>query len=246
VFEIGTSLREARLRRQIDIPEAEQGTKIRAKYLRALEDEQFELLPAQTYVKGFLRSYAEYLGLDGQLYVDEYNSRYIIGDESAEQPFRSRRRDAPRARTRAHRRFEKSVVVVALAAIAVVTALVIAAWKFGGSSGPQQIQNLGTPQQTHGASSPQSAAPSKKLVLRAVRGGTYLAVHAASATGKILFQGTLQSGHPLVFPARTVWMNVDSPENLRVALGGRPVRTPRPHSPVTILITRTGRVRSAA
>ena len=48
MFEIGTSLREARLRRQIDIPEAEQGTKIRGKYLRALEDEQFELLPAQT------------------------------------------------------------------------------------------------------------------------------------------------------------------------------------------------------
>src|SRR5207248_7788360 len=180
MFEIGTSLREARLRKQVDIVQAEQGTKIRAKYLRALEDEQFELLPAQTYVKGFLRSYAEYLGLDGQLYVDEYNSRYVIGEEGGgDQPFRARRREAPRAHTRAHRRFEKSVVLVALVAIAVVTALVIAAWKFGGSSGPQQIQNLGTPQQTHGASSPKSAAPSKKLVLRAVRGGTYLAVHAA-------------------------------------------------------------------
>ena len=76
MFEIGTSLREARLRQGIELVEAEQATKIRAKYLRALEDERFELLPAQTYVKGFLRSYADYLGLDGQLYVDEYNSRY--------------------------------------------------------------------------------------------------------------------------------------------------------------------------
>ncbi len=144
MFEIGTSLREARLRRQIDIPEAEQGTKIRGKYLRALEDEQFELLPAQTYVKGFLRSYAEYLGLDGQLYVDEYNSRYIIGDESAEQPFRSRRRDAPRARTHAHRRFEKSVVLVTLGAIVVLAALIFAAFKFSGSPHSQNIANLGT------------------------------------------------------------------------------------------------------
>ena len=89
MFEIGNSLREARLRRQIEFAEAEHGTKIRGKYLRALEDERFELLPSHTYVKGFLRSYAEYLGLDGQLYVDEYNSRYVIGEEDA--PLRARR-----------------------------------------------------------------------------------------------------------------------------------------------------------
>jgi cytoskeleton protein RodZ len=70
VFEIGSSLREARIRQGIDFPALEQGTKIRAKYLRALEDERFELLPAHTYVKGFLRSYADFLGLDGNLYVD--------------------------------------------------------------------------------------------------------------------------------------------------------------------------------
>ena len=81
MFEIGSSLREARLRQGIDFPALEQGTKIRAKYLRALEDEHFELLPAHTYVKGFLRSYADFLGLDGNLYVDEYNSRYVVGEE---------------------------------------------------------------------------------------------------------------------------------------------------------------------
>ena len=50
------------------------------------------MLPAQTYVKGFLRSYADYLGLDGQLYVDEFNSRYVRGEleEEEEQPFRPR------------------------------------------------------------------------------------------------------------------------------------------------------------
>jgi hypothetical protein len=241
VFEIGTSLRDARLRKQIDIPEAEQGTKIRSKYLRALEDEQFEILPSPTYVKGFLRSYAEYLGLDGQLYVDEYNSRYVTGDDGGAEAFRSRRRDAPRARTPAHRHFEKSVVLLALGAIAVVTALVIAAWKFGGSSGSPQIQNLGKERQQ----APRVAAPGAKLVLRAVRAGTYVAVHAGSATGKILFQGTLEKGHPQAFAPRALWMTVDSPENLRVSLGGRKLALPRPHRPISILITRTGRVRAA-
>ena len=89
MFEIGNSLREARLRQSLELSDVERATKIRPKYLRALEDEQFELLPAQTYVKGFLNTYAEFLGLDGQLYVDEYNSRYVTREE--EEPFRPRR-----------------------------------------------------------------------------------------------------------------------------------------------------------
>ena len=112
MFEIGTSLREARLRRGIDFAQAEIATKIRGKYLRALEEEQFEVLPAETYVKGFLRTYAEYLGLDGQLYVDEFNSRYVAGEE----------REVPRRssiRPKRSRRFETNVVLVALAVIAV-------------------------------------------------------------------------------------------------------------------------------
>ena len=89
MFEIGNSLREARLRQGLEFPEIEQATKIRGKYLRALEEESFDVLPAQTYVKGFLRSYADYLGLDGQLYVDEFNSRYVRGElDEEEQPFR--------------------------------------------------------------------------------------------------------------------------------------------------------------
>ncbi len=81
MFEIGSSLREARERQEITLPQVEAGTKIRGKYLRALEEERFDQLPAETYVKGFLRTYAEYLGLDGQLYVDEYNSRYVATEE---------------------------------------------------------------------------------------------------------------------------------------------------------------------
>src|SRR5256884_7630275 len=120
MFEIGTSLREARLRKQVDIVQAEQGTKIRAKYLRALEDEHFELLPAETYVKGFLRTYAEYLGLDGQLYVDEYNSRFVTGEDyelRRSQPRRSTARPQRRSR-----RTETNIVLIVLAAIAILTA----------------------------------------------------------------------------------------------------------------------------
>ena len=111
MFEIGSSLKEARLRQSLDLLEVEQATKIRSKYLRALEDEQFDVLPAQTYVKGFLRSYAEYLGLDGQLYVDEFNSRYVIGEDEA--PARPRRSPPP-----PRRRVQSRVVLLTLLGIA--------------------------------------------------------------------------------------------------------------------------------
>ena len=53
-----------RMRARIDVSEVEATTKIRAKYLRALENEEWDLLPGPTFVTTFLRTYAEYLGLD--------------------------------------------------------------------------------------------------------------------------------------------------------------------------------------
>ena len=176
MFEIGNSLREARLRQALDFPEVEQATKIRPKYLRALEDEQFDILPGQTYVKGFLRTYADYLGLDGQLYVDEYNSRFVIGEEEA--PVRARRVPAARARRRDRR--ESSIVVIALTAIALVTALVIVAWRFG-SPEDEPVHGLktSTTQQRQAAPAPQ-AAGTARLELRATRGNSYLLVNRPS------------------------------------------------------------------
>ena len=74
--EIGETLREARMRRRIDMAEVETATKIRAKYLRALENEEWDLLPGPTFVKTFLRTYAEYLELDPRRLVEEYRQRY--------------------------------------------------------------------------------------------------------------------------------------------------------------------------
>jgi len=74
--EIGDQLRETRMRNRIDITEVEAATKIRAKYLRALENEEWDLLPGPTFVKTFLRTYADYLGLDARNLVEEYRARY--------------------------------------------------------------------------------------------------------------------------------------------------------------------------
>ena len=220
MFEIGNSLREARVRQGLDYPQVELATKIRARYVRALEEEQFAVLPAQPYVKGFLRTYADFLGLDGQLYVDEYSSRFVV-DGLDETPLR---RVSPRVRR--ERGIERKVVLLALAGIAVLTALVIVAWKFGGgdSSGS-----------TPGVVSQQSAP----TVLRGLvfsGPGTYLEIRRGSATGVVMYQGTLRAGEANYLPGKRFWIWIQHPRRLELKLDGKAVSLPARAS-LKVLVT---------
>ena len=86
--DIGATLRDARMRARIDVSEVETQTKIRAKYLRALENEEWDLLPGPTFVKTFLRTYAEYLDRDPRLLVEEYRQRFEWPSSQELTPFR--------------------------------------------------------------------------------------------------------------------------------------------------------------
>jgi cytoskeletal protein RodZ len=214
VFEIGNSLREARARRQIDLTQAEQATKIRVRYLRALEDERFEQLPSQTYVKGFLRTYADYLGLDGQLYVDEFNSRFATGEDHDAGPRRSSVR--PERRTR---RLETSIVLIAVALVAIVTLVVTSAWQTSGSrsKAPKAVRHT----QTHKKAA--VPRPHAFLEISAVAGSSYVTVHRAGPTGRLLFQGTISKGSTEPFAGKHFWVSASSPENLRITVAGKRV-----------------------
>jgi len=80
------------MRERIDVSEIEAQTKIRAKYLRALENEEWDLLPGPTFVKSFLRTYATALGLDGKALVEEYRLSYERPSEPPEPIVSSPRR----------------------------------------------------------------------------------------------------------------------------------------------------------
>jgi cytoskeleton protein RodZ len=239
VFEIGNSLREARLRQGYELPRVEADTKIRAKYLRALEEEHFEVLPGETYVKGFLRTYAEYLGLDGQLYVDEFNSRFTREEEPLAPP--RPRRQAARARA-----VESNFVIVALAGIIAVTILVVVAWKFG-SSGAETATNVvpqPLPTTTASSGTTTAAGPKQhrtktvKLILSAASGDCWMQVRSRSATGKLLYEGTLQSGQTQRFVDRKrLWLQLGNPVYLSARLNGKHVKVPNGPS----IVVATGR-----
>ncbi len=154
------------MRARIDVSEIEAQTKIRAKYLRALENEEWDLLPGPTFVRSFLRTYAQALGLDDKALVDEYRRQYEQPSELEHQPVMSSAR-GPRPRPIRDRRappgagggFSRSYAV-ALGVLGVVILLLIVgliAGKKGGSPPTQASSTSGrhthTPRhRTHGSS----------------------------------------------------------------------------------------------
>jgi Helix-turn-helix domain len=230
VFEIGNSLREARERQGLGYPEIELATKIRAKYIRALEEEDFTSIPGDAYILGFLRTYAEYLGLDGDVYVDEYASRFITSWRD-ELPPRPERR---RIRTR-ERRLERRAVLLVLAGIVLVAVLVFAAFSIPGSS--THAPGLGKKQHRH-------SAPAGQLVLHGVGRGTYVEVRRSRASGKVDLQGTVEAGQTDRLPGSRFYLLVRTPAGLRVTLDGRAVALPAVHN-LRVLVTpkRTVRLR---
>ena len=212
LFEIGNSLREARLRQSLELTEVERATKIRPKYLRALEDEQFELLPAQTYVKGFLRTYAEFLGLDGQLYVDEYNSRYVTRRGRGAAP-------APQEHAaRAQPRLESSVVLVALVGIAVVFALVIAAWKSGDDSPEHERAD-----RRHRAAARPPSRRARRRAVRAARRACEVRRNSQEGRARLLRHDRSNGREQSFKIGQKLWLYVQRPAAVDLVVNGRAI-----------------------
>jgi cytoskeleton protein RodZ len=132
--EIGTTLREARIRRKIDLADIEKQTKIRVRYLRALENEEWDLLPGPTYTRSFIRTYGIALGLDGERLADDFRRQQ---DEMARE-LGGVRESAPRP-LRLPREGEgspsRTILVGAVAVVALIGALIVLGLTGGDDNG---------------------------------------------------------------------------------------------------------------
>jgi cytoskeleton protein RodZ len=125
--EIGATLREARIRAKIDINEVETRTKIRAKYLRAIENEEWDLLPGDVYAKSFLRTYGDFLGLDSRQLIDDFKRRRERPSDHEMRPI------APLGRERdRHSRGPRGPLIPPWALIGLVLVAVVVALYFVG------------------------------------------------------------------------------------------------------------------
>ena len=247
------------MRARIDVSEIEAQTKIRAKYLRALENEEWDLLPGPTFVKSFLRTYGNALGLDGRSLVEEYKLHYEHpgdGIEPIQQaPVSSPRHARQRSSGSMHRGAGASAAprsgpsrayVAAIGAVGIVIVLLVFALLSGGSSpspkttpsGPTQVVG-GTHVKRHHAAHPSGAAT---VALASVRFEPSAEVYVCligdgrkRVPGVILAPGAPEP----TYHARRFELTLGN-NDLALIVNGRPLAVPASSNAIGYAITRTG------
>jgi len=236
MLEIGETLRQAREQRGLAYADVEAATLIPVRYLQALEAEQFDRLPEGLYRRSFLREYADYLGLDGGVLAAEYELRFAPPEP--EQP-------VARARVARRRRpYEARAVAVGAAVLAVAGAL----WWLGGLGGSEKtgLPTATQPPAPHVTTTPapkRRARPARPpvLVLRAVGGSCWLAVHLGTSSGPRIFVGTLAQGATVRFGLRrALAIRIGAPWNLSATIGGRSVTAALPRATGDVVATAAG------
>jgi cytoskeleton protein RodZ len=234
---IGETLREARLRRDVDIAEVSARTKIRTKYLRALEADDFDQLPGPTYVRTFLRTYAGYLGLDAQLLVEEYRSRYEQPEEEQLTPFAPApvaARESRPLRPRAPRGSSLSPGRLAAVATVALVALFLVVGILTEPDGRPEPQRTTPAAPTRGSTEPDEPTekrdpPKPDRVELVVRpdGPTYLCVD--DGAGNVVFESEIDA--PERFRGRRLRINLGRAAG-EVEANGRPVEIEEGPNPI--------------
>ena len=220
---IGETLRDARMRQRLDIADVEMRTKIRAKYLRALENEEFGMLPGPTFVKTFLRTYAEMLGLDPHVLVEEYRANYEREDEREPPPL-APPGVAGRNRYRGPRLGPGVVALLVLVGVvAILVAIGLASDEDGGAD--QAARTETTPDRTT-TQPKKKPAPPKRVRLRVVPATpTWLCVDRGVGT-PVIFENTIDSAQ--TFRGKQLRINLGK-RDVELRKNGKPVQvTPGP------------------
>src|SRR4051794_1857796 len=230
---IGESLREARMRQHLDISDVEEQTKIRAKYLRALEHEDFALLPGPTFVKTSLRPYAEVRGLAPPLRVEESRAPYEPRDEL--EPTLARG-GPPAPPGRPPRQPPRPAVVISIAVVGLLAFLIVLGVTSGGDSGSKK-RSASRP-----SPAPKKHKPRKKPLPASVTlkvqplTPTYVCVNKGPGT-PIVFQGILSA--PQTFKAPKLRVNLGK-ATVQLQLNGKRFPTGGGLTPVGFEFSRTG------
>ncbi|MDQ8046748.1 MAG: helix-turn-helix domain-containing protein [Solirubrobacteraceae bacterium] len=233
--EIGAALREARTRARIEIAQMEAQTKIRAKYLRALENEEWELLPGPTYVKSFLKTYGDMLGLDGRQLVAEY--------KSAREPFQAVDDIGQMSKHtggRTNRNFAPPIGRWAGIAVVVLVIVAGAAYAVFGSGSDSPAPSASTPGVAVVPDAGTDSAASEKVNSVVVTATASVTVCARAGTRIVVPQTKLHAGERTkAVRGRVVVVTADN-RSVRVAVNGTRRTLPASSGPITVVVSGNG------
>jgi cytoskeleton protein RodZ len=229
---IGATLREARMRQRLDITDVEERTKIRAKYLRALENEEFGMLPGSTFVKTFLRTYAEVLGLDPHMLVEEYRATYEPRDDSELQPIAPGGASRP-PRERERRRYSgggPGPGTVLVGALVALVALLLVLGLTSGDNGSKKTAQTTTGAKHKKKPKRKQPKPAPTLVTLQItpNGPVYMCVDRGLGK-QVLYNGTTPD--PQTFKGKKLRVNLGRTA-VTVKVNGKPFPVKQISNPV--------------
>lgn len=234
---VGTILREARNRRKVELSEVEAATRIRFRFLRAIEDEEWDVLPGGVYTRGFIRTYAVFLGLDADRLVSDYRESVEPWHRSADVP---QPRPGRAGSSGPRRTALAALVVVAVIAVAVIAIVAIPSGG-GGEGAPvrnrQQIARKSRPD----AKSP--AAPVKTGVTVELAASAEVWACLLNAKGKALVDGLILEAGAKEGPFHSGSFTVSFGNGeVKMLIDGREAEIPATSSPVGYAIDPAGKL----
>lgn len=243
---VGTFLHQARNRRQIELAEVEAATRIRLRYLSAIENEEWDVLPGGVYTRGFIRTYASFLGLDGERLVEDYRASVERWHRPPGE--QARGADPSVASGGGPGRFRLPLVVlVVLAVIAVAVVAVVAIPDGGGGKGGGP-PNSSSQRQTQGAkrtaTEPKAPPPaSKPGVSVRLTASAEVWVCVLNAKGKALVDGQILEAGAEEGPFHSGSFTVSFGNGeVEMKIDGREAEIPATSSPVGYAIDTSGKL----
>jgi len=242
---VGKRLREARTRRKLTLQEVEAATKIRGRYLQALENEDWDQLPGDTYARAFIRTYAALLGLDGERLAEEQRR-----GSGAARPGERLPRVDPRPRRAMRRRRTApripSGLIAALVTALVVVALLIVGISGGGGSGDSGSSGRSNPpvggNNTGAAGKPAPRHEPKGHTLKLLADGEVW-VCLLSGNSKRLVGGEILAAGESAGPFRSGSFTLALGNGaVTMTVDGRKQNLPEPPSPIGFAVDRLGTV----
>lgn len=248
---IGETLRKARTERGVELNEVEQATKIRAKFLEAMEEDRWGALPAPVYARGFLDIYARYLGLDQQALLDEYRQT-VEGEQHEAIPqsvikpgtLRQRR---PVGRTRSINWVPVAKVLAGLIAVAVVGLVIVGS--IGGSDDSGGSDKGATGRDQGGKAAGPSSTPTTTPTSTAPAGEVSVELRATAPVwvclvddgGTALVDSETLSADEARGPFSAGGFDVTLGNgSIEMTVDGEPARIPQAAEPLGYRITPTG------
>jgi cytoskeletal protein RodZ len=243
VFQIGSHLADRRRHLGLTLADCESATKIRAKYLRAIEEDRLDEVLERAYVRSFLRTYATFLEADVGSVLTEYDERYGEDELQTQHqlvppkpPAPGRRAALRRWLVSPRRRSPRRGAVWVVVGIGGALGLLLWLGSLSESPSTSPLEPVApTTAPRSAAARPGTATAPARSPRRAPAGasvrltlagegtkGSYVRVQRGGATGPVIYEGTVSPGTTVrLRSSRPLWMRVGWAPNLHVSVNGR-------------------------